>query len=221
MCRAVHKIAEHAFIPQGSKTVNPFLVGYALFTALNNALRINWFISLGVYGLINMAVTRRYYIPAGIVFVLQYVGYGLYVHFKGVPSPLSFALGIAPTPDLPHLVSLGLVSGSLSFGGAFTAVPFIQAEAVLRGGWMPQQTFIDCIAIGSIIPGPLTMFSTFVGFYGGNVCGGLGYAFAGAVVITLSIFFPCFLFVIAGHRVLERLVRNKVSREIPSTIIDS
>ena len=164
-----------------------------------------------------MAISRRLFIPAGLIFVLQYVGYGLYVHFKGVPSPLSFALGIAPTPDLVRLFSLGLVSGSLSFGGAFTAIPFIQAEAVLRGGWMPQQAFIDCIAIGQILPGPLTMFSTCVGFYGGHAYGGLGYAFAGAIIITLGIFFPCFLFVIAGHQVLERLVRNKVSHIVHRT----
>jgi ABC-type nitrate/sulfonate/bicarbonate transport system permease component len=157
-----------------------------------------------------MAVSRRLFIPAVLLFALQYVGYGLYVHFKGIPSPLSIALGIAPKPDAGHLLGLGLVAGSLSFGGAFTAIPFIQAEAVVRGGWMPQQVFIDCIAIGNIIPAPLVIFATFVGFQGGNVYGGLGYAFAGAVVITVGMFFPCFLFVIAGHHLLERLVRNKV-----------
>ncbi|PVF99184.1 chromate transporter [Serendipita vermifera] len=209
MFKAIHKISEHALLSHETKKPNPWLIGYALFTALNSALRINWFISLGVYGLIHMAVSRRLFIIAGILFALQYVGYGLYVHFKGIPSPLSIALGIAPKPDVGHLFGLGLVSGSLSFGGAFTAIPFIQAEAVVRGGWMPQQVFIDCIAIGNILPAPLVIFATFVGFQGGNVYGGLGYAFAGAVVITIGMFFPCFLFVIAGHHILERLVRNK------------
>ncbi|KIM25118.1 hypothetical protein M408DRAFT_223676 [Serendipita vermifera MAFF 305830] len=209
MFRAVHKISEHALLSNKTKRLSPWLIGYAIFTAVNSALRINWFISLGVYGLINMAIARRYFIIAGLIFVLQYVVYGVYVHFKGVPSPLSFALGIAPVPDLPHLFGLGLVAGSLSFGGAFTAIPFIQAEAVLRGGWMLQQAFIDCIAIGNILPAPLVIFSTFVGFYGGNVYGGLGYAFAGAVIITIGMFFPCFLFVIAGHHLLERLVQNR------------
>lgn len=40
--------------------------------------------------------------------------------------------------------------------------------------------------------------------------GGLGSAFAGAVVITIGMFFPCFVFTIAGHELLEKLVRNKV-----------
>ncbi|CCA73156.1 hypothetical protein PIIN_07110 [Serendipita indica DSM 11827] len=209
MFRAIHKISEHVLISHRTKELNPWLVGYALFTALNSALRINWFISLAVYGLINMAVARRLFSVAALLFILQYVAYGVYVHFKGVPSPLSLALGIAPKPDVGHLFGLGLVSGSLSFGGAFTAIPFIQAEAVLKGGWMLQQAFIDCIAIGNVLPAPLVIFATFVGFYGGNSYGGIGYAFAGAVVITLGMFFPCFLFVIAGHNLLERLVRNK------------
>ncbi|KAG8815676.1 hypothetical protein FRC17_000626 [Serendipita sp. 399] len=186
MFRAVHKIADHALFTAHSKKVNPWLIGYALFTTLNSILR-----------------------STGIIFVLQYVGYGVYVHFKGVPSPISLALGIALHPDLGHLFGLGLVSGSLSFGGAFTAIPFIQAEAVLRGGWLPQQDFLDCIAIGNIVPSLLVIFATFLGFQGGNVYGWIGYAFAGAVVINIGMFFPCFLFVIAGHHLLEQLVRNK------------
>lgn len=105
---------------------------------------------------------------------------------------------------------LGLVAGSLSFGGAYTAIPFVQVEAVLKGGWLPQTVFIDCIAIGNILPAPLVIFATFVGFQGGLADGGLGAAFAGAVVITLGMFFPCFLFTIAGHSLLEKLVRNQV-----------
>jgi chromate transport protein ChrA len=103
------------------------------------------------------------------------------------------------------------VAGSLSFGGAYTAIPFIQVEAVLKGGWMSQNVFIDCIAIGNVLPAPLVIFATFVGFQGGLVDGGLGNAFAGAVVITLGMWFPCFLFTIMGHSLLEKLVRNKVS----------
>ena len=141
--------------------------------------------------------------------MLQYVGYAVYVVYRGVPSPVSLALGIAETPSLINLFVLGLVAGTLSFGGAYTAIPFIQVEAVLKGGWLSQSVFIDCIAIGNVLPAPLVIFATFVGFQGG-LSGGLGTAFAGAVVITLGMFFPCFLFTIAGHSLLEKLVRNKV-----------
>lgn len=38
----------------------------------------------------------------------------------------------------------------------------------------------------------------------------LGTAFASAVVITLGMFFPCFVFTIAGHKLLEKLVRSEI-----------
>ena len=40
--RATHKIAEHTLVSHGSGKLSPWLVGYALLTALNSALRINW-----------------------------------------------------------------------------------------------------------------------------------------------------------------------------------
>jgi hypothetical protein len=159
-----------------------------------------------------MFVARRLWVPAAVLFVLQYVGYAIYAVFRGVPSPVSLALGVARTPSLINLFVLGLVAGSLSFGGAYTAIPFVQVEAVLLGAWLPQSVFIDGIAIGNILPAPLVIFATFVGFQGAYLeNGSVGNAFAGAVVITLGMFFPCFLFTIAGHELLEKLVRNQVS----------
>jgi len=168
--------------------------------------------SLGLYGIIYMFVARRLWIPAVVLFILQYVGYAIYAVLRGIPSPVSLALGVARSPSLINLFVLGLVSGSLSFGGAYTAIPFIQVEAVLLGAWLPQSVFIDGIAIGNILPAPLVIFATFVGFQGAYMeTGSLGNAFAGAVIITLGMFFPCFLFTIAGHELLEKLVRSQVS----------
>ena len=168
------------------------------------------FISLSFYGIFYSLTARRLWIPAAILWIMQYVGFAVFVTYRGFPSPVSLALGIAQTPSLINLFVLGLVAGSLSFGGAYTAIPFVQVEAVLKGGWLPQSVFIDCIAIGNVLPAPLVIFTTFVGFQGSLKYGGLGTAFAGAVVITLGMFFPCFLFTIAGHSLLERLIRNKV-----------
>ncbi|KXJ96205.1 chromate transporter [Microdochium bolleyi] len=207
--RATHKIADHSVRKHNSKEIDPFLVIAAICTAINGALRINIFISLGLYGAIYTFVSRRLWLPAAALFILQYVGYALYVVFRGVPSPVSLALGIARTPSLINLFVLGLVAGSLSFGGAYTAIPFVQVEAVLMGAWLPQSVFIDGIAIGNILPAPLVVFATFVGFQGAYSDGSIGNAFAGAVVITLGMFFPCFLFTIMGHDLLQKLVRNK------------
>lgn len=207
--RATHKIADHSVVNQRTKKVDPFLIVIAICTAINGTLRLNIFISLGLYGLIYLFISRRWWILAGTLFALQYAGYAIYVIFRGVPKPVALALGIAKTPSLVNLFVLGLVAGSLSFGGAYTAIPFIQVEAVLKGGWLAQRVFIDCIAIGNVLPAPLVIFATFVGFQGSLIDGGLGKAFAGAIIITLGMFFPCFIFTIAGHDLLEKLVHNK------------
>jgi chromate transport protein ChrA len=74
---------------------------------------------------------------------------------------------------------------------------------------MTTQTFLDAIAIGQILPSPLVMFSTFIGYYAGWVHGGYGWAFLNATLISIGILVPCFFFTIMGHNLLEKLVRNK------------
>ncbi|KAF9901550.1 hypothetical protein EC991_006032 [Linnemannia zychae] len=208
--KAVFQIGEHAFISNKTKKFNQTLFLISILGALQSALRINYFITLGVFGAFYNFWARGWRYTAGCVMLLNYIGYTLYVIFKGVPSPTALALGISPDPDMPHLLALGLVAGSLSFGGAYTSIPFVQVEAVVLGGWLTKQTFLDGIALGNIIPAPLVIFSTFVGFQGGYTYGQgtLGYAFGGAFLITLGMFLPCFLFTIAGHTLLERICRN-------------
>ncbi|CAJ0758254.1 8806_t:CDS:2 [Entrophospora sp. SA101] len=70
---------------------------------------------------------------------------------------------------------------------------------------MTKQTFLDAIAIGNVFPSSLVMFSTFIGYKGGYVYGGVGYGFLGVVLITIGIFTPCFLFTILGHDLLKKL----------------
>ncbi|EDP50810.1 chromate transporter, putative [Aspergillus fumigatus A1163] len=206
---------ENPYFNASFRAVQPIVSAMSLRSSYPEKNRINAdssfrFISLGLYGIIYSFIARRKWVIAGSLFVLQYVAYAIYVVYRGVPSPVSLALGVAETPSLPNLLALGLVAGCLSFGGAYTAIPFIQVEAVLKGSWLPAHIFLDCIAIGNMLPAPLVIFATFVGFQGGLVHGGLGTAFAGAVIITLGMFAPCFIFTIAGHDLLEKLVRNKV-----------
>ena len=85
----------------------------------------------------------------------------------------------------------------------------MQAEVVTIGKWMAKQTFLDAIAIGQIIPAPLTMFSAFIGFQAGHLYGGHAWAFLEGFLITIAVFMPCFIFTILGHHLLEKLVRNK------------
>ncbi|TPX34317.1 hypothetical protein SmJEL517_g03016 [Synchytrium microbalum] len=204
---AVHKLAEHAVIDHKTKKIQNHLLFLALLGALNSALRINFLITLAVFGILNGLYDRKMYWAAGLVFLAGYGAYAAYFAVKGFPSAAALATGIASTPTLARIFAVSLMVGSLSFGGAFTTIPFMQQEAVVVGGWISQQRFLDGIALANVLPAPTVIFTTFVGYTGGEYYyNDIGYAFAGAILATVGIFLPCFAFVIIGHSFFERVV---------------
>ncbi|MBK9409009.1 MAG: chromate transporter [Gemmatimonadetes bacterium] len=54
-------------------------------------------------------------------------------------------------------------AGLLTFGGAYTAIPFLRSDAVITGRWMTDAQFLDGLALSSVLPAPFIIFSTFVG----------------------------------------------------------
>lgn len=101
---------------------------------------------------------------------------------------------------LPALFWSGLKAGLLTFGGAYTVIPFLQHDAVRQGAWMSNSQFLDGLALSGLLPAPLIIFSTFVGYLGGGPWG--------AVAMTAGIFLPAFSFTLLGHDTLERLVHQ-------------
>ncbi len=102
--------------------------------------------------------------------------------------------------NLTQVFATGLKGGLLTFGGAYTAIPFIQEDAVIKNKWMTNEQFLDGIALSGILPAPLIIFSSFVGYFGGG--------WPGAILITIAIFLPAFCFTLIGHSVMEKLVAN-------------
>jgi chromate transporter len=95
----------------------------------------------------------------------------------------------------------GLKAGLLTFGGAFTVIPFLQESAVEGQGWLTDAQFVDGLAIGGVLPAPLIIFSTFVGYLAGGLGGGLA--------MTLGIFLPAFILPIFFHRFLVAAAENE------------
>lgn len=118
----------------------------------------------------------------------------------GVLSSLPLDGEAGPTPPLSTLFTSGLRAGALTFGGAYTAIPFLQQDATGPLGWMTLRQFLDGLAVGGVLPAPMVIFGTWVGFAGGGL--------AGALLLTLGIFLPAFSFPILLHDQLERLVQK-------------
>lgn len=98
----------------------------------------------------------------------------------------------------PRLLGSGLKAGMLTFGGAYTVVPFLREDAAARHHWVSPREFFDGLALSGVLPAPLVIFGTFVGFVAGS--------WAGALAMTLGIFAPAFAFTVLGHSYLERVV---------------
>ncbi len=101
--------------------------------------------------------------------------------------------------SLPSLFLTFLKIGAVLYGSGYVLLAFLRADFVVRFGWLTDQQLIDAIAIGQVTPGPLFTTATFIGF----ILGGL----PGALLATLGIFLPSFVFVAISNPLIPR-IRN-------------
>jgi chromate transporter len=104
-----------------------------------------------------------------------------------LPSPFNSAL----------LFWTFLKIGSVLYGSGYVLLAFLRADFVTRLGWLTDQQLIDAIAIGQVTPGPVFTTATFIGY----VLGGP----TAALLATLGIFLPSFVFVALSHPLIPRL----------------
>lgn len=63
-------------------------------------------------------------------------------------------------------------SGLLGFGGGPSAIPLVHKEVVETFGFMTDEEFSDCLAIGNTLPGPIaTKMAGYIGYRVGGVLG--------------------------------------------------
>lgn len=195
--RAVHRIGSHTL------KKDAWLWAIAFLAAFAQMLKINFLITLLTVGLIYALAQRQqkflaYILVAVFLAGLTFTGFG---GTRPTPSLPDAAVALTKPASLLTLVWSGLKSGLLTFGGAYTVIPFLQHDAVQVGRWMTNSQFLDGLALSSLLPAPLIIFSTFVGYIGGGILG--------AILITIAIFTPAFAFTMIGHDTLEYLVNNQ------------
>jgi chromate transporter len=92
-------------------------------------------------------------------------------------------------------------TGLLSFGGAYASLVFVQRGAVAQYHWLSDGQLLDGVALSVATPGPFMLFTTFVGYVAGGI--------PGAVLATLFVFLPSFVFVLSGVHYIEKLQGNR------------
>jgi chromate transporter len=79
-------------------------------------------------------------------------------------------------------------AGAFVFGSGLAIVPFLYGGVVQRHGWLTEQQFLDAVAVAMITPGPVVITVAFIGY--------LVSGFSGAVIASIGVFLPCYLFVV-------------------------
>jgi chromate transporter len=195
--RAVHRIAEHTL-------TDPWLWAIGVLTAAGAALDVSFWVTLPAAGLIYAAAAARRYalaalIAVGAVALAFWIGGNFSLVGSQMPSD-TVPLVESGSVSMVALFLSGLKAGLLTFGGAYTAIPFVRGDAVGRG-WVSEGQFLDSLALSGIIPAPLIIFATFVGY----IAGGLG----GALAMTAGIFLPAFAFALLFYDRLERVIEDE------------
>lgn len=197
--RAVHRIGEHILLDR-------WLWGIGIAAAVATLIGVSFWITLPAAGSA-YALARReqaalaatvLLIAAVIVYLVGLEG-GL---LQTIRSPQTVSMDAAATQQasLWALFLSGLKAGLLTFGGAYTAIPFVRDDAV-GNRWMTDAQFLDGLALSGILPAPLIIFSTFVGYVAGGPLG--------AIAMTGGIFLPAFGFSLILYDRLERVVENR------------
>lgn len=207
IARACHRIGGHALVDR------PLWV-IGILAGLGELLGLSFYITLPLAGAAYVFAMKRQWLGVAVVSVAFALGIGMMSPvIKGEERILARTPAASANSDTtrvtgktnsPALFGSGLRAGLLTFGGAYTAIPFLREDSVERGAWMTERDFLDGVALSGILPAPLIIFSTFVGYFGGGP--------AGALAMTIGIFLPAFLFSLLFYRHLESVISNPLLR---------
>ncbi len=186
--KASHKISEHILI-------NKKLILIGVLSSALTWLGLNFLLNILICGACYYLCVKHNNILAIALGIIS-----LPIALTGYLNIELFQYFSTPESD-SGLFLQGLKAGLLSFGGAYTALPFLKSGIVGHYSGVTENVFSDGIALTGVVPTPLLMFGTFLGYMATGI--------SGALLITISIFLPAFLFTLLGHKYFEQILKHK------------
>jgi len=157
----------------------------------------------GAGGAVWGVLSRRLGAPAGAVVLGAFGSLAAALAGRAVfAGASSVGPGVAP-PSLVAIALFFLKVGSVLFGSGYVLVAFLRGGLVVDYRWLTELQLLDAVAIGQFTPGPVLSTATFIGY--------LLAGCVGALVATVAIFLPSFVFVMATHPLIPRLRRSAVA----------
>ena len=90
--------------------------------------------------------------------------------------------------------------GAILYGSGYVLLAFLRSDFVLSLHWLTDRQLLDAVSIGQFTPGPVFTTATFIGYLVGG--------WQGALLATLGIFLPSFVFIALIHPVATRIRRS-------------
>ncbi len=142
--RAVHRIGEHILLDR-------WLWLTAISSAAVSLAGVSFWIVLPAAGVLYaLASSGRYFWLATGSVLVGAVSLAMPIE----PGSMVASTVSAEAPSAVALFWAGLKGGLLTFGGAYTAIPFVRNDTVGRG-WMSDTQFLDGLAFAGVLPAPL------------------------------------------------------------------
>jgi chromate transporter len=116
------------------------------------------------------------------------------------PLLLIQTAGMAAPLTTGKLFLVFLKIGAVLFGSGYVLVAYLDGELVQKLQWLTREELLDAIAIGQFTPGPILSAATFVGY--------VLQGWTGALVATVGIFLPSFLFIVILYPIIPRLRKS-------------
>lgn len=198
--------------------VEPFIYGIkpaiiaiilaAVYPLLKKSLKT---VELGIIGLIALILSL---FQVGEIFVM--FGAGIFALLLSVIRTKGFSSGtksIFPFTliQIPNITFLSVTNtnlffiflkiGAILYGSGYVLFAFIDTELVAKG-LLSRQQLIDAIAVGQFTPGPVFSSVTFIGY---QIKGAWG-----AIISTVGIFLPSFLFVALLNPMVKKMRNSKL-----------
>src|ERR1035438_9560546 len=124
--------------------------------------------------------------------------------------PAVLAVTAAPFGLWPLFLIFAKI-GAVLFGSGYVLLAFLRADLVDRLHRSEERQLLDAVAVGQITPGPVFTTATFIGY----IIGGT----PGAVIATVGIFAPVFLFVAISGLVIPRIRRSRVAASMLDGVV--
>lgn len=112
---------------------------------------------------------------------------------------------------LTRLTLFFLKVGSILFGSGYVLLAFLRADLTEQWEWLTDQQLIDAVTVGQVTPGPVFTTATFIGY--------LLAGWSGAVLATLAIFAPGFVFVALTQPIIPRLRASRLASGLLDGIV--